>query len=115
MAKKKSSASSAKEQPSIEAAMEELQGIVRELESGSEPLDVSLQKFERGMLLLRTCHQQLEQAAARIEILVGVEADGSVRTAEFDGTATATSFASHDAQDDDDAETEDGVDPASLF
>ncbi len=112
MAKKKTAAKSKDAAPPIEEAMDELQEIVQALESGQEPLDASLQQFERGMKLLRTCHQQLEKAASRIEILTGVEPDGTINSAEFDGTATAVKKSRSSASDD---EEEDGMDPASLF
>ena len=73
---------------SIEESMRELQEIVQILEEGEEPLESSLKKFERGMSLLRQCHVQLESAAARIEILTGIDSDGNPQTAPFDGTAT---------------------------
>lgn len=113
MAKKKSAAGGAKE-PAIEAAMAELQDIVQSLESGQEPLDVSLQQFERGMALLRICHRQLEQAASRIEILTGIDSDGGVVTASFDGSATAAAAKTVEA-DFTEIDEEDGVDPAALF
>lgn len=101
MAKKKKAKSDSAD-PTVEESMEELQQIVEALESGQDSLDVSLQKFERGMTLLRSCHKQLETAAARIEILTGVDESGSITTAPFDGSAThATEKAS--AADDDDS------------
>lgn len=119
MARKKSAAGGAKE-PAIEAAMTELQDIVQSLESGQEPLDVSLQQFERGMTLLRICHRQLEQAASRIEILTGIDSDGGVMTASFDGSATATAARKvepdfTEVDNEDEIDEEDGVDPAALF
>ena len=84
MAKKKSPA-----KMSIEEAMEELQDIVTELESGQESLEASLTSFERGMTLLRSCHERLDAAAQRIEIVTGAAEDGTVRTEVFDTTATA--------------------------
>lgn len=87
MAKKKSAKSAAKK-ISIEDAMEELQEIVDELESGQDSLDNSLARYERGMHLLRECHQQLDSAAQRIEIVTGVDSEGSVSTQPFDTTTT---------------------------
>lgn len=86
---KKKAAKKAVEKLSIEDAMTELQEIVEVLESGHEPLDESLNKYERGMALLRTCHLQLDSAAQRIEIVTGAGADGAVVTQEFDSSATA--------------------------
>jgi exodeoxyribonuclease VII small subunit len=58
--------------PSIkdfEAAIAELEGIVRKLEEGDLPLEASLQLYERGVQLSRFCHARLEDAERRIEIL----------------------------------------------
>lgn len=88
MAKKKT-ANAAVEKVSIEDAMTELQDIVDVLESGQEPLNESLSKYERGMALLRTCHLQLDSAAQRIEIVTGASEDGALVTRPFDAAATA--------------------------
>jgi exodeoxyribonuclease VII small subunit len=53
----------------FEAAIAELEGIVKKLEEGDLPLEASLQLYERGVHLSRFCHAQLEQAERRIEIL----------------------------------------------
>jgi|SRR5687768_15717069 exodeoxyribonuclease VII small subunit len=53
----------------FEAAIAELEGIVKKLEEGDLALEVSLQLYERGVQLSRYCHAQLEQAERRIEIL----------------------------------------------
>ena len=53
----------------FEAAIAELETIVKKLEEGDLPLETSLQLYERGVTLSRFCHSQLEQAEKRIEIL----------------------------------------------
>ena len=53
MAKKKPEKKANEPDIRLEDAMNELQEIVGSLESGQEPLDDSLAKFERGMELLR--------------------------------------------------------------
>jgi len=53
----------------FEAAIAELETIVKKLEEGDLPLETSLQLYERGVQLSRFCHAQLEQAERRIEIL----------------------------------------------
>ena len=73
---------------SLEVAMEELSEIVGELESGQQPLSDALDKFERGMRLLKECDRQLNDAAGRIEIVRRLSDDG-VEAEPFDGTATA--------------------------
>jgi exodeoxyribonuclease VII small subunit len=92
--------------PSLEEAMAELAEIAARLESGQEPLDQSLARFERGMLLLRTCHQQLDQAAQRIEIVTRVGASGPPETQPFDARATFQKEQTRTARagSDDDAE-----------
>ncbi len=53
----------------FEAAIAELEGIVKKLEEGDLPLETSLSLYERGVQLSRFCHAQLEQAERRIEVL----------------------------------------------
>ena len=53
----------------FEAALTELDSIVKKLEEGDIPLEQSLQLFERGVQLSRFCHARLEEAERRIEIL----------------------------------------------
>ncbi len=53
----------------FEAAMAELDQIVRTLEQGDLPLEQSLALFERGVRLSRFCHERLEDAEKRIQVL----------------------------------------------
>jgi exodeoxyribonuclease VII small subunit len=53
----------------FEAALTELDSIVKKLEEGDIPLEQSLQLFERGVQLSRFCHARLEEAERRIELL----------------------------------------------
>ncbi|HXG90068.1 MAG TPA: exodeoxyribonuclease VII small subunit [Vicinamibacterales bacterium] len=53
----------------FEAAIAELDTIVKKLEEGDLALDKSLELYERGVQLSRFCHARLEQAERRIEIL----------------------------------------------
>lgn len=58
--------------PSIkdfEAAIVELEALVKKLEDGDLPLEQSLALYERGVQLSRFCHARLEEAERRIEIL----------------------------------------------
>ena len=59
--------------PSFEASLEELEKIVKELETGDLPLERSLDLFEKGMSLSESCRKQLEQAETRVEMLVRKE------------------------------------------
>jgi exodeoxyribonuclease VII small subunit len=53
----------------FEAAIAELEAIVKKLEEGDLPLEKSLELYERGVQLSRFCHSRLEEAERRIEIL----------------------------------------------
>jgi len=53
----------------FEAAIAELESIVKKLEDGDLPLETSLQIYERGVQLSRFCHSSLEEAERRIEVL----------------------------------------------
>jgi exodeoxyribonuclease VII small subunit len=53
----------------FEAAIAELEAVVKKLEEGDLALEQSLALYERGVQLSRFCHAQLEEAERRIEIL----------------------------------------------
>jgi exodeoxyribonuclease VII small subunit len=59
----------AKKPLQFEAAMQELEQLVDSLEQGELSLEQSLQAFERGVELARTCQQALRDAEQKIEIL----------------------------------------------
>lgn len=82
MAKKKKKTTDS-EEPSLEVALEELRTIVSELESGETPLEELLEKYERGIHLVRSCHGQLDAAHQRIEIVTAAKPDGSLETDPF--------------------------------
>lgn len=54
----------------FEKGLEKLEEIVKQLESGEESLEKSLELFEQGMSLSSVCRKQLEDAESRVEILV---------------------------------------------
>jgi exodeoxyribonuclease VII small subunit len=55
---------------SFETGLQELELIVKEMESGDLPLERALELFEKGTRLSETCRKQLEEAETRIELLV---------------------------------------------
>lgn len=73
-------------QMSFEAALEELEDIVRELETGDGDLDTSINGYTRGVFLKKHCETKLKEAEARIEKIV-VGNDGSVGTEPLDNDA----------------------------
>ncbi len=57
---------------SFEAALQELERIVAELESGKAELERSIQVYERGAALKAHCETKLKAAQLRVEkIIVG--------------------------------------------
>lgn len=74
--------------PTFEQALIRLEAIVVQLEDGRTDLASSLAGYEEGVRLLRQCHQLLEKAERRIEILSGVDAAGQPITEPFDDEST---------------------------
>ncbi|GIW80957.1 MAG: hypothetical protein KatS3mg105_2764 [Gemmatales bacterium] len=62
--------------PSFEEALAELEEIVRELEDGQISLEESLQRYEKGVNLLKQCYSKLQEAEQRISLLTGMDAEG---------------------------------------
>ncbi len=59
----------ARGEPSFEDSLERLEGVVRELESGSLSLEDSLARFEEGVKLAKRCSARLEAAQLQIKQL----------------------------------------------
>lgn len=68
---------------SFEAALAELETIVRDLESGKTSLEASIAAYERGVALKSHCEGRLRDAQSKIEKIV-VAADGSLSTTPLD-------------------------------
>jgi exodeoxyribonuclease VII small subunit len=54
----------------FEDALNKLEKIVSKLEERDVPLEESLKLFEEGIRLSRLCHQKLDEAEKRVEILL---------------------------------------------
>ena len=67
---------------SFENALQQLEGIVKELESGDLPLEKSLELFEKGMELSESCRKQLTAAETRVEMLL--KKQGKVEAVPFE-------------------------------
>jgi len=52
-----------------EAALAELEQIVRNMEGGQLPLEESIAAYRRGSELLKHCQQQLNDAERKIQVL----------------------------------------------
>ncbi len=65
----------------LEQMLEQIDALVKTMESGAIPLSEHLALFERGVGLIRNCEQALREAEGRVRILT----DGQ---ALADGTGT---------------------------
>ncbi|MGH8147220.1 MAG: exodeoxyribonuclease VII small subunit [Rhodanobacteraceae bacterium] len=57
----------------FEQSLAELEQLVARMEGGELSLDESLRSFERGIALYRHCQTALEQAEARVKLLLDPE------------------------------------------
>jgi exodeoxyribonuclease VII small subunit len=68
---------------SFEESLTELEGIVRNLETGKSALEESITAYERGMELKKHCEKKLRDAQAKIEKII-VGKDGALSTKPLD-------------------------------
>ncbi|MFC1812239.1 exodeoxyribonuclease VII small subunit [Thermodesulfobacteriota bacterium] len=54
----------------FEKAMKTLEQIVNELESGDQPLEKAIKKFEEGVQLSKFCAEKLDETEKRVMILL---------------------------------------------
>ena len=70
---------------SFEEALEELESIVRDLESGNSKLDESIDAYERGAALQKHCEEKLRSAQTRVDkISLGREGQPVIKPAEIE-------------------------------
>lgn len=72
---------------SFEQAMAELDTVVAKLESGSAPLEQSIDLYTRGTQLKARCEALLKDAQAKIEKITLDESGAASGTAPFDPEA----------------------------
>jgi exodeoxyribonuclease VII small subunit len=73
----------------FEAALDELERIVGDLERGDSSLADALARYGRGIRLLSHCHGLLDGAERTVALLSGVDDEGQPMVTPFDTTATA--------------------------
>ncbi|MGI9113565.1 MAG: exodeoxyribonuclease VII small subunit [Chthoniobacterales bacterium] len=76
-------------EPSFEKAMERLEAIVEEMESGKMLLEDLLVRYEEGMKLVKVCQERLVRAEQKIAIITRDHA-GKVAVKNFEPTETAS-------------------------
>ncbi|MDG2060261.1 MAG: exodeoxyribonuclease VII small subunit [SAR86 cluster bacterium] len=72
-----------KKNNNFETALDELEDIVDQLESGDLSLEESLKSFEKGIKLTRQCQKQLSEAELKVQKLI--EENGEIKTIPING------------------------------
>ena len=72
--------------PNFEKSLSELERLVEKMEKGDLSLEASLEHFEKGVQLSRTCQQALREAEQKVEILM--HKNGQDTLAAFDSEDT---------------------------
>ncbi|HOW62244.1 MAG TPA: exodeoxyribonuclease VII small subunit [Candidatus Contendobacter sp.] len=69
----------------FEMALAELESLVGQLEQGELTLDDALQRFDRGIALVRDCQHALQAAEQKVDQLI--ERNGRLAVTPFDALA----------------------------
>jgi exodeoxyribonuclease VII small subunit len=80
-------------EPNFERAMERLEGIVEQMESGNLPLEDLIVRYEEGMNLVKICQERLANAEQKIEIIARDSA-GKTIVKDFEPTSEPPASAS---------------------
>lgn len=66
----------------FEDALRELEAIVEAMEAGELPLEESVQRYQRGVLLVKAAHARLKAAEQQVKVLE----DGVLKPLDLEGT-----------------------------
>ena len=92
----------------FESAMDRLEAIVEQMESGKLPLEDLIVRYEEGMNLVKICQERLANAEQKIEIIARNSA-GKAVVKDFEATSEPAAPANAGA------ETENTNDEIKLF
>ena len=67
----------------FETALEDLEQVVEQLESGDLALEDSLAAFEKGVGLVKFCNQKLSEVEKKVELLIK-DKEGKLQLKAFD-------------------------------
>ncbi len=67
----------------FESALHKLEQITSELEQGEMGLDKSLKKFDEGVQLVNFCHDKLDEARSKVDMLL--KKNDSLSSVSFSG------------------------------
>jgi exodeoxyribonuclease VII small subunit len=72
----------------FEDDLKDLEGVVTQIDSGELSLEESIGAFERGIALVRSLNQKLDEVERKVELLMR-SAQGELRTAPYEGAGAA--------------------------
>jgi len=72
----------------FESALEDLEQVVEQLESGKLALEDSLAAFEKGVGLVKYCNQKLNEVEKKVEVLVK-DKEGKLQLKSFEELAVS--------------------------
>ncbi|MEA1969468.1 MAG: exodeoxyribonuclease VII small subunit [Thermodesulfobacteriota bacterium] len=75
----------------FEESMEQLEEIVKELESGQLPLEKAIKKFEQGMKHSQFCFKKLDETEKRVRVLLK-DNQGNIKEDFFEEDNDGLSF-----------------------
>ena len=76
-------------EPNFEKAMDRLEAIVEQMETGKLPLEDLIVRYEEGMNLVKVCQERLTSAEQKIEIIARNNA-GKPIVKDFEPTAESS-------------------------
>ncbi len=79
------------ETSTFEGALLALERIVRDLEQGSLPLEDSLEQYAKATQHLKFCYERLKQAEQSVQLLRGIESDGTAKTVPLESSSDSLS------------------------
>ncbi len=68
----------------FEDEMADLEGIVNQIDSGELSLEESIAAFERGVALVRSLNQKLDEVERRVEVLIR-DSRGELKRSPYQG------------------------------
>ncbi len=68
----------------FEDEMADLEGIVSQIDSGELSLEESISAFERGVALVRSLNQKLDEVERRVEVLIR-DSRGELKRSPYQG------------------------------
>jgi exodeoxyribonuclease VII small subunit len=98
-------------EPTFETAMDRLEAIVEQMESGKLPLEELIVRYEEGMNMVKVCQERLTAAEQKIEIIARDSA-GQAVVKPFEPDAAGNALAPEPERHKNDNSNDDDV---SLF